>query len=204
MSKEIIDKIEEDKSVPTDDNTTLLKLLENRRQLAYEIEDKQMVLKELLKYANQVDTVQLPEAMAELGLESFETKCGMKVSVKNFVKASIPTATSIAKEKDQMRREQLIEQRDNAMAQLQLSGAGSLIKSKLDVQFEKGDIERKELAVKELNSLGLNVEVNDTVHTGQLTAWVKEQMAQGTDVDLDTFNVYTGSIAELKQGRKKL
>jgi len=198
------ENIEHDKALPSEDTTTLQSLLKNRRQLSNEIEDKKIVLKELMKYAEEVDTLHLPEAMAELGLESFETSDGIKVSVKSFVKASIPTATSIAREKDQYRREQLIEKREMALASLTLGGGGSLIKSKLDVQFEKGDIERKDSAIRELQSLGLNVEVNDTVHTGQLTAWVKEQMSQGTDVDLDAFNVYTGSIAELKMGRKKL
>tara|TARA_R110000787_G_scaffold141553_1_gene255106 strand:- start:144 stop:749 length:606 start_codon:yes stop_codon:yes gene_type:complete len=198
------ENIEQDKALPSEDTTTLQSLLKNRRQLSNEIEDKKIVLKELMKYAEEVDTLHLPEAMAELGLESFETSDGIKVSVKSFVKASIPTATSIAREKDQYRREQLIEKREMALASLTLGGGGSLIKSKLDVQFEKGDIERKDSAIRELQSLGLNVEVNDTVHTGQLTAWVKEQMSQGTDVDLDAFNVYTGSIAELKMGRKKL
>jgi hypothetical protein len=198
------ENIEQDKASPSEDTATLQSLLKNRRQLSNEIEDKKIVLKELMKYAEEVDTVHLPEAMAELGLESFETSDGIKVSVKNFVKASIPTMTSIAREKDGYRREQLQEKREMALASLTLNGGGSLIKSKLDVQFEKGDIERKDSAIRELNSLGLNVEVNDTVHTGQLTAWVKEQMSQGTDVDLDAFNVYTGSIAELKMGRKKL
>lgn len=198
------ENIEQDKALPSEDTTTLQSLLKNRRQLSNEIEDKKIVLKELMKYAEEVDTLHLPEAMAELGLESFETSDGIKVSVKSFVKASIPTTTSIAREKDQYRREQLIEKREMALASLTLGGGGSLIKSKLDVQFEKGDIERKDSAIRELQSLGLNVEVNDTVHTGQLTAWVKEQMSQGTDVDLDAFNVYTGSIAELKMGRKKL
>ncbi len=196
--------IEQDKASPSEDFTTLQSLLDNRKKLSNEIEDKKIVLKELMKYAEEVDTIHLPEAMSELGIESFETKDGIKVSVKNFVKASIPTITSIAKEKDAYRREQLQEKRDMALESLAVNGAGSLIKSKLDVQFEKGDIERKDSAVRELQSLGLNVEVNDTVHTGQLTAWVKEQMSQGTDVDLDIFNVYTGSIAELKLGRKKL
>lgn len=194
--------IEENKT--TKPPESLKQLIANRKEVAFEIQQREEVLEALKRHAREMDTLHIPEAMMEAGIDNFETEDNVKVKIKNYVKASIPTTTAIAKERDEYRRELLIEKRRRCFEELEACGAGSLIKSQLHVDFEKGDTDKKAEALQKLESAGINAEVSDTVHAGQLTAWVKEQLQQGTNIDTDLFSVYEGNTAELRLGRIKL
>jgi len=183
---------------------TIKEIIERRKDLSDNIDGLESVMKAYQKEARYIDCVQLPDAMAELGLDSFETDNGIKVRVKNFVKASIPSETAINKARSDHEREELIARREDAFEALGQMGASSLIRSKVEVDVPRNSAGEAEVLTSMLVESGYEVSSKKSVHAGQLSAWAKEQLEQGNDLDFDVFGIYQGIEAELKLGRRKI
>lgn len=142
-------------------------------------------LEEMLKKAKAVSRElaerQLPDAMTELGLSELKLSDGSKLTIKDIVQASVPKGRL-----------------SEALDYLEVVGAGSLIKGEVTVEFSKGQKEAAEGLVEQLDKQGYQPAFAFSIHPQTLSAWVREQLQAGADLNLDLLGVYTGKKAVIK------
>ena len=144
------------------------------------VEQAELNLKEAKERARVLREETIPSAMQELGLEELKLDTGEKLTVKQDVYASIPTA-----------------QKDAAFQWLEDNGFGGLIKVEVTADYRKGEAEVAMALYKELQERGLQVEFGQSVHAQTLKAFLREQLAAGANVPLDLFGarpVWTAKI----------
>lgn len=152
-------------------------------QLVAELEDNLASVKKTL---NNLKTVQLPDAMAEAGVSEFQLQNGFKIVIDDFVAGSLP--------KDEYRREA-------AINWLTSHGAESLIKTEVNLKFEKSQHNQALSLISELSDRGMNVNSQMGVHPQTLIAHVKERLRSGEEVPLDVLGLFAGRIAKIKASK---
>lgn len=165
-----------DSHVITDEEYAMISSLA-AKQVKLETELKQLEeeLKEKGKELNDVRDRDLPNAMAEVGLEEVKLKSGHKISIKSEIYASISA-----------------ERTDKAYAWLRGNDFGSLIKNQIIAEFGKGEDERATEAAMLLAEHGFAPTHKESVHPMTLKAFLKEQIEKGLiEVPLDLFGAYT-------------
>lgn len=156
------------------------------RQLEIDIKEAEEALKVLADRYRQLIEAEIPDFMDQLGVKSYDLVDGTKISVKEDIKASITKATKEA-----------------AMNWLRSVNAGSLIKTEVAVQFGKGEENTaSEVANLIRTSYGRDVSKDDTVHPQTLSAWARERLAAGLDVDesITVFRVRKATLKGAKNG----
>lgn len=128
----------------------------------------------------KIAEVDLPNAMAEVGMSQFKLTNGTIVKIGQEVYASIP--------------------KDNtgpAFAWLREHNLDGVIKNVVSVQFAKGeDAKALELA-HNIADQGLLPEQTQTVHPMTLKALLKEQLEKGVDVPMKEFGAYSVNRAKV-------
>lgn len=157
----------------------LAQMLEEHQATVQELKDK---LKTAEKDLRRVEREDLPQLMKELGLTEIRLDDGSVVSVREEVDARITAAT-----------------KDAAHQWLIENGFGGLIKTLVAIQFARGDHEKAAAAQSELAARYGDVTLEEKVHPRTLAAFVKEQVAAGTAVPFDLFNVYPYDKATIKR-----
>lgn len=145
------------------------------------VEDADQALKDAKERARVLREETIPSAMQELGLEELKLVTGQKLSIKQEVYASIPASNKNA-----------------AFQWLNDNGFGGLIKIEVDASFGKGEQDAAMALYQELNSRGLTASFDQGVHAQTLKAFLKEQLAQGTNIPLDLFGarpVWTAKLS---------
>lgn len=133
-----------------------------------------------LAYA-RVEQTDLPELMAELGLSMIKLEDGSTVEVRRTYASSITD-----------------ERRERAHAWLIEHGFGGLIKTRLEMSFGRGQEAEAAAAAQQIeSSLGVAPVVEQSVHSGTLSAFVKEQIEAGTQIPRDLFGVFEIKKAKL-------
>lgn len=146
------------------------------------VEQAEVNLKDTKERARILREETIPSAMQEMGLEEIKLDTGEKLSVKQDVYASIPAA-----------------QKDQAFQWLEDNGFGGLIKVEVAADFRKGEAEQALELFRELQTRGLQVGFDQSVHAQTLKAFLREQLAVGTNVPLDLFGarpVWTAKITK--------
>lgn len=131
----------------------------------------------------------IPELLAEEGLDGLSLDDGRKLSIKSDVRASIPSLSGAMREKDPARREAMLARREEALRFLVDSGNGGLIKSELSVGFGQGELARAEELSAALEAQGFAPSLAETVNAQSLSAFVREQLEQGSDLPLEALSV---------------
>jgi len=144
-----------------------------------------------------IQMASLPDLMLSLHLDSFTLSSGEVISIRPFLKASLPTENQIARERDPDKREDLKERLRRGLETLRKSGAASLIKTTLTAQLGKDSEPLARSALRALKEMGILARSERGVHPSTLSAWVKERMANGAPVDTVTFGVFSGNKAEI-------
>ena len=145
------------------------------------VEQAEVNLKDAKERARILREETIPSAMQEMGLEELKLDTGQKLSVKQDVYASIPSA-----------------QKDAAFQWLEDNGFGGLIKVEVAADFRKGEADQAAELFKELQQRGLQVGLDQSVHAQTLKAFLREQLAAGTNVPLDLFGarpVWTAKLS---------
>jgi hypothetical protein len=190
--------------LPTVEKVDLSKVTEMAQRLINmdrAIENRQTELERLIEQRRQIATVDLPELMGSIGMSDVGLDNGYRIEVEDFLKASLPSKDSIEKAKGDD-REVLIQRREGAFTWLRDNKAGSLIKYEVRVSFDKGKpIEGLLNMLKRWK--GIAVKHEETVHFKTLEKYVKEQVADGTDIPFDLFGVWTGRMAKVVPPAKK-
>ena len=138
-------------------------------------------LKDAKEELDQVSMFDIPELMAELGIEEFQTTSGLKVSIKEKVRASILKATQI-----------------QAFMWLRENGHAAIIKRIVKVQFGMGEDEMAQKAIETLLKQALPVEDNSSVHPSTLAKFVREMFENGAEVPEELFSVHRQRVAGIK------
>ena len=122
----------------------------------------------------QISQVDLPEAMQSVGMASFTLENGSSISVKDQMRASLPTKN-----------------RAEVANWLKEHGAGSLIKDTVVIEFQKGENSRAEELIDLLVDNGFsNFHEDISINTGSLKALAKEKLAQGEDIPLELMGIF--------------
>lgn len=145
-----------------------------------EVSKVEQKLKDAKEHARVLREETIPSVMQELGLESLTLDTGQKLKVAQDVYASIPT-----------------ENKTRAYDWLGENGFGGLIKVNVEVQFSKGEQEKAIELYKKLAEEMPNVTCEQSVHAMTLKAFLKEQLAQGSNIPLDLFGARPVFVAKI-------
>lgn len=163
--------------------------LEQMSQLAYALvkaEAEAKSIEDQLKMANKkaqhLREESIPTAMHELGLTRLDLENGSIITIKQTVYASIPA-----------------ENKPEAFAWLEEHELGGAIKSIIKLEFGKGELEKADDLVQDLQQDGYNPTFDRNVHGSTLKAVLKEEIAKGTSVPLDLFGARAVFVANIKE-----
>lgn len=165
-------------SISLDDMASLARALLDADQ---EVDNAEQELKDAKEKARVLREETIPSAMQELGLEELKLSTGQKLSIKQEVYASIPAANKV-----------------QAYDWLNDHGFGGLIKVEVTAQFGKGEQEEAVRLSEQLRAMGLQPSLDQSVHAQTLKAFLKEQLAMGTNIPLDLFGarpVWTAKLS---------
>lgn len=145
------------------------------KQIAMEewIENVEEKLKEAKARLRKVVEIDLPNAMAQAGVDSLKLESGQTIVIKDDVYASLP--------KDERYHE--------ALSFLRANGYGDIIKNEVTASFSRGEEEKATSAYEALMETGAVVVRNESVHAGTLKAWAREMLRNGREFPLDVFGV---------------
>lgn len=135
---------------------------------------------------NAIKSRQLPEMMAELGLESF-TRNGQTLEVQSFVSGSLP--------KDE-------DKRARAIAWLEEHDGAGLIKTQMSLAFGKDDREEAKRIYRLLKAEGAEPATETGVHSATLQAFARERLKNGEEIDTECLGLYTGRVVKIKEAKK--
>jgi hypothetical protein len=189
--------------IPTTSTVDLSKVTEMAQRLINmdrAIENREMELERLKVQRVQLATVDLPELMGSIGMSDVGLDNGYRIEVEDFLKASLPSKDSIDKAKGDD-REILIQRREGAFSWLRDHKAGDLIKYEVKIAFDKGKPIQGLLNMLK-RWKGIAVKHEETVHFKTLEKYVKEQVADGTDIPFDLFGVWVGKMAKVISPKK--
>ena len=117
----------------------------------------------------------------EIGLKEITLEDGSKITLVQDCDAAITEAT-----------------RKGALEWLLKNNFGGLIKTQIDIKFDRGDHETAEEVYKELGKKYQGVELKEVVHPSTLKSFVKERMAAAQSIPMKLFNVRSYNKAKVK------
>lgn len=151
----------------------------------YMAEQKVEQIEEDLKKAKEelrvIAEKKLPEKMELLGLTTFSTRKGVHVKISEKIRASLA-----------------VENRPKGFAWLEENGFGGMIKSQVVVPYKRDKLDEANKFVDSLRTEGRVANLERKVEPATLTAFVKEQLAQGKELPLEVFGVFRQRIAKVE------
>ncbi len=181
----LLDEMESDVKTPTIGDNSLKEMADLcAEQAALEDEMKQLEeqLKAKAKAARKLSQEIIPAKMSELGLESLTLKDGSSVKVKQLVQASIP-----------------VKYREEAFQWLRDNGHGDLIKNQVSATFGKGEDDSASNFIDKIEELGYQPNQKVWVEPMTLKAFVREQIAGGSEIPMDKFGVFVGAETKISK-----
>jgi len=164
----------------------VVELAQEQLKLEQKVERLEEELKSVKEELRVLATEKLPEKMEELGITEFTTPDKMKIKLKEGVDSYVSE-----------------ERREQANEWLEKNGHGGLIKTEVIVSFGKNEVELAHKLAKELQAQHRNATFKRSVHPMTLKAFVREQVAEGKDIPIETFGIrqIKESIITLKKER---
>lgn len=126
---------------------------------------------------------QLPELMDELGIPSFETKDGLKISIKETVRASMGRSDA---------------EKARALDWLDRNGFGAIVKRTVEVPFSRDSQQDAEELANELVESGYEASFSRKVESSTLRAFIVERLQAGEEVPMDLFKVFRDRRARVE------
>lgn len=167
------------------DVKSLAELCELKQDLEAQVKQIEEALSEKKQELRRVTEVDIPDKMAELGMESFTTTSGTRIEVNSFYAANITQ-----------------EKARDAFKWLRDNGHGAIIKREIVTRFGKGQEAIADAFVELLGHKHMNKFVardKESVHPQTLKAFVREQIESGEDIPLDLLGVHIGKKAVIKR-----
>jgi len=157
-------------------------------KLELEVAKLEEVASTLRKELNDIKFLQLPDAMAEAGLSNFALEDGSSIKVEDYVQGSLP--------KDPV-------QRSAAVVVLESSGGEALIKNQVVMDFDRKEHNKALAIARELSDRGLNVRVQQDVHSSTLQAFVREKLRLGEQLMWEKLGIFVGRRARIVPAESK-
>ena len=171
----------------TDNELRLVSELAQRQlELEQELERAEDEVKRVKAELDQVRQVELPNALSELGVESWTLTNGFSITSKPKYFASIPK-----------------DRKDEAFAWLEEHNLDAVIKNVVSAEFGKGENDLAVQAVQELVSLGFRPQKEMSVHPMTLKSLVKDLIERGVEFPMDLFGAGVVLEAKITPPKKK-
>lgn len=164
--------------------TTLDELMELALHMAeaqVRLDDAEKVYNTAKAQLKEIQEKLLPEKMEALGMRDFTTRQGVKITIRETIRASMPEET-----------------RDLGLRWLDENGYGKMTKHDFNVSFKKGDEGAADATRKELQALGVDFKEKRYVHPSTLSSFAKQRLEEGDDLPEQFFNVHRQQIAKVK------
>jgi len=158
--------------------------------LESKIKSKQEELDELKSQAKKLSYEEIPNLLAEQGLEELRLNDGTVFEVKQIINAYLPKA-----DKDP-------EGRENAFKWLRNNGLGDIIKNDITVSFGRGEDNKAIEYVSLAEQKGYLPTQKVDVHNRVLVSAVKERLEKGLEVPPEMFNLFVGNQTKIKRSKK--
>ena len=154
---------------------TLAGLANDQLQVEARIARLESELDEAKVELRQISENQIPELMETAGIEDFTTRDGVKINITEKIMGSIPKATQ-----------------PQAFLWLEENGQERLIKRQFVIDFGKDDEKWASKFERDLaqRKRPLNSKCKRAVNPQTLQAFVREQLAKGVAIPMDTFGVF--------------
>ena len=136
----------------------------------------------MAKKANYLREEAIPTAMQELGFVKLVMADGQTITITNVVYASIP-ADNV----------------QEAFQWLQDNNLDGIIKSKVMVEFGRGELDEAAELVQNLQNEDFDPTFEEKVHPQTLKATLRELIASGTPVPLELFGARAVTIAKVSK-----
>ena len=150
------------------------------QQLAAEqvVFEREKELKQAQRELKELSEVQIPELMDELGIDGFETTSGLKITIKENIRASISKANL-----------------SKALQWLKDNGHGKMIQRTFSVVPSDDD----EAAT--LTQLLDKYEYSDLpkVHHQTLTSFVRNKLEAGEEIPMELLGVYRQRVSKIQK-----
>lgn|SRR6188768_30821 len=170
------DKIPEQK-----DLSKLSRLVKEMQETEADIELWKAALAEKTKHLASLRTVQIPEALQDVGLRNLTTADGAYVEIKPFYSGECDTPEHFE--------------------WLEKNGEADIAKVTLELRFPLSKTEELDKMRAYLDEKGLPYSEDVTVHHSTLKRWIKDMVEKGKPLDRELFNIQTGFIATVEQKR---
>lgn len=203
MKKQIAVNPEEDSSgnkpVPAGDLKALVARCEALLALEGRIAKGEALLTELKADHRRMTTEEIPATMEALGVRDLALTRGLRVEVKKVIAASLPSESAVNRERDPETREQMKERYERGIKYLETAGGAAIIKTSVKADLGKDSGKLAKLVLAALKKLKVEATASRGVHPGTLSAWVRERIEAGLEVDYEALAVYDGYVAEIKR-----
>jgi hypothetical protein len=145
----------------------------------------QLAAEEAKAEVRRIETESLPDLMQEFGLKEARMSDGTLLTVSEDVDAAVTEERMAA-----------------ALAWLTPRGYDGIVKTKLSVDFGRGEREAAEAAARVLSEeCSLHADLKLAVHPQTLKAFVRERLAAGEQIPFDVFGIRQYSRAKLREKR---
>jgi hypothetical protein len=189
MSDDFNDMFKDDVDTSVDTSAALGSiepLVHTWKEAQDKVKETEAILKQYKEEMRRLEYVDIPSAMAEVGLAELKTADGLTVSCMPFVDGGIN------KPKEEM-----------ALAWLVANDYGDIIKTKLELSLGRGERAKAELAAKEVEkALGVSPAVKESVHAQTMKAFLRQCEVDGVVLPEELFRVYRGNVAKIKPTKK--
>jgi len=160
-------------------NDISLKELTNRSEelgeLLSRFADLEEQMGKLKAKTRELSEIIIPNMLSELGLSEITLKDGNKITTSTYYSARITD-----------------ENREEAFAWLDENGFIDIIKNTVSVSFGREEDDSAKKLLETLDTDGYKTAQKKHVEPMTLKAFVREQVEKGSDLPLETFNVYIG------------
>jgi len=167
--------------IKTEDGSKLSNLVREAMRLQDEVRQHEKAAKDLKSESLRIIRELIPSEMQEMGLDRVDVD-GNSVTLNQFCYASIPA-----------------DKKEEAFAFLRSIGQDDIIKNEVKVSFSKGQDNEAGAFVDDCAQKGLDPEHKTTVHPMTLQAWIKDRLASGQEINLETFGAYIGTEAKIRR-----
>lgn len=188
---------EQDEVAPQDKMDVVRTLVAHMVEADKEVAELEEKLKLAQAKAREFRENLVPAAMLDCGLKHIQTEDGLDVEMREEVRGSLPSGDT----------PESMERRRAALDWLLANGHDGIIKNTIAVKLGRDESIFAQALVNKLEEMGANnhgqVSWTETIHPQTLAAFVREELAKGTDIPLKAFGVFVQRYARLKaQGNK--
>lgn len=164
------------------DMSDIVRLAEEQLAAEIEVSRLESELERAKETLRQLAEKTLPEKMEEIGVSEYTTTTGISIQVKEKIRGSLP-----------------VENKDKGYKWLEDNGFGGLIETEVVVPFRRGELEKANALVKELQKDKKQISsLERNVHHARLDGFIREQLSLGKDIPLNIFGVYRQRIAKVE------